>query len=636
MRFSQDFLDEIRERVPISDLVGRRVKLRRQGREWVGLSPFNKEKTPSFYVNDQKRFYHCFSSGQHGDIFKFLMDTEGLAFPEAVEKLASDAGLAMPVVDVQEAKREQEKRSLFDVMEAAARYFDNSLRNPVHGDALRYARSRQLSDDTLQEFRFGFSPNRRDGLKSALMSMGIEESALLETGLIIKPEDGRATYDRFRNRLMIPIHDDRGRIVAFGGRSLDPEGKPKYLNSPETKLFHKGNILFNAHRSRQAAYETGEMIVVEGYMDAIALFQAGFQHVVATLGTAFTEIQITRLWRLCQEPILCFDGDRAGKQASYRALERILPLLKAGYSFNIVRLAEGEDPDDLIVRGGAPAMRKELDRAIPLSDLLWQKETELLEVNTPERKAALEARFDELFKGMTDQRVANRYKVSFRSRLNELFWSSERNGRKKSKGAAVPSVAIAPPPGSSTAIEHIILGLGVHYPQLMDAQIDRLSRLRLSSSALDALKDEICRAITGQTDLDERTDITTEIGSGHLELLKQIYGNSIGDDLSIRGNRLRHNFKIIADNPPATYVQACIRNFIDMLELREIEVHLKTELDASMIAFSDEIAERVMYLTNEANRRREEVARHDQDLAEEAKVIRKSRLNPKKATADRL
>ena len=354
MKFPDSFLDEIRARLPVSAVVSRRVPLKRAGREWKGLSPFNQEKTPSFTVNDQKGFYHCFSSGKHGDIFGFVMDTEGLSFPEAVEKLAGDAGLPMPKPDPQYERVAKERLGLFEALEAAAAFFEEQLKSGAGREALAYAERRGLSPATLKEFRIGFAPNSKDALKGTLIKRGFSEAQLLDAGLVVKPDDGRAPYDRFRHRLTIPIADAKGRVIAFGARALDAATEPKYLNSPETRLFDKGSMVFNFARARNAAFDKSELIVVEGYMDVIALTQAGFHHVVATLGTAFTERQMDQLWLLAPEPIICFDGDRAGEAAATRAIDRMLPNLREGHSFRFAFLPEGSDPDDL-VRNEGPA-----------------------------------------------------------------------------------------------------------------------------------------------------------------------------------------------------------------------------------------------------------------------------------------
>src|ERR1700674_2156232 len=312
MRFTPQFLDELRARLPVSEVVGKRVKLRKQGREFIGLSPFNKEKTPSFTVNDQKGFFHDFSSGKHGDIFGFVMETEGVTFPEAVERLASFAGIPVPKISKELEAREERQKTLHDVLELAAKFFEASLASPAGAKARGYLGDRGILPTAQLEFRLGYAPPNRFALKEHLGAQGIPVSDMIEAGLLISGDDIPVPYDRFRGRVIIPIHDQRGRVIAFGGRTLREEVQPKYLNSPETLLFHKGSVVFNFHRARNSARDDGSVVVVEGYMEAISIYQAGLKSVVATMGTAFTEEQIGLLWRLSDEPIVCLDSDDAG------------------------------------------------------------------------------------------------------------------------------------------------------------------------------------------------------------------------------------------------------------------------------------------------------------------------------------
>ena len=444
MKFSNSFLDEIRARLPVSQVVSRRVPLKRAGREWKGLSPFNKEKTPSFTVNDQKGFYHDFSSGKHGDIFSFVMETEGLSFPEAVEKLAGDAGLELPKPDPQYERTAKERLGLFDALEAAAQLFEDALTAREGRDALLYAERRGLTRETLKEFRIGFAPNAKDALKAALLKKGFTEAQLLDAGLVIKPDDGRPTYDRFRNRLTIPILDAKSRVIAFGARALDPDAEPKYLNSPETRLFDKGSSLYNFARARQAAFDKDELVVVEGYMDVIALHQAGFAHAVATLGTAFTERQMELLWQLAPEPIVCFDGDRAGEAAAARAIDRMLPNLREGRSFRFAFLPEGSDPDDLVRSKGARALAECLAGARPLIDVLWQRELKTHPIDTPERRAAFEERLEKLLAEIANARVKDHYRREVKNRLFNLW--REQGARSRASCRRAPA-ARGPRPG---------------------------------------------------------------------------------------------------------------------------------------------------------------------------------------------
>ena len=317
MRVDERFLDEIKSRLRPSDVIGRTVKLRKQGREYVGLSPFNKEKTPSFYVNDEKGQFFDFSSGKNGDLITFLQETERLTFMEAVERLAAEAGVPMPAPDPQSAEQERQRQGLSDWMEAAAQWFEGALRRPEGKEARAYLDRRGLPESEWARFRLGFSPGGRTALKDYLVTKGAKPGELIEAGLLIAPEEGGAPYDRFRDRIIFPIADHRGRILSFGGRAMDPQARAKYLNGPESPLFHKGRTLYGIGEARKilGAAPSGEnppLVVVEGYMDAIACHRAGVA-AVAPLGTALTEEQMEMLWRLHPEPTLCFDGDRAGR-----------------------------------------------------------------------------------------------------------------------------------------------------------------------------------------------------------------------------------------------------------------------------------------------------------------------------------
>jgi DNA primase catalytic core len=338
MRVPPQFLDDIRARLPVSEVVAKRVQLKKQGREWRGLSPFNKEKTPSFYVNDQKGFYHDFSSGKHGDIFGFVMDTEGLTFPEAVERLAGIAGLPMPVMTREAVEQAEKRKTLHDVMELAAKFFQDQLAGRAGAHARGYLADRSLDAPTQQKFRIGYAPNERFALKEALGAQGIPVADMIETGLLIAGDDIPVPYDRFRDRVMFPITDIRGRVIAFGGRALQKDVPAKYLNSPETTLFHKGATLYNIAAARQAAHQGEPIVVAEGYVDVIALVGAGFRASVAPLGTAMTEDQLALMWKMADEPIICLDGDSAGRKAAYRAVDLAMPKLLAGKSLRFACL----------------------------------------------------------------------------------------------------------------------------------------------------------------------------------------------------------------------------------------------------------------------------------------------------------
>jgi DNA primase len=421
MRFTPQFLEDLRARLPVSEVVGKRVKLKRAGREWKGLSPFQQEKSPSFTVNDQKGFYHDFSSGKHGNIFDFVMETEGVSFPEAVERIAAMAGVALPAVTPDAAWHEQRRKTLHDVMELAAKFFADTLASRNGAKARGYLSDRAITPAIQLQFRLGYAPPDRFALKEHLGAHGIPVEDMVEAGLLVSGDDIPVPWDRFRDRVMFPITDRRGRVIAFGGRALEKDVPAKYLNSPETPLFHKGDNLYNLATARQAAHDGGALIVVEGYVDVIAMVTAGFPGSVAPLGTALTENQLALLWKMADEPILCFDGDRAGQKAAYRAADLALPQLKPGKSLRFALLPEGQDPDDLARSGGRAAIEEVIAAARSLSDILWSREIEGGSFATPERRAALEARIGELANSIGDEVVRRYYRQDFAQRLQRMF-----------------------------------------------------------------------------------------------------------------------------------------------------------------------------------------------------------------------
>src|SRR5215469_6451066 len=441
MRFPPQFLDELRARLPVSDVVGRRVKLKKAGREWRGLSPFNKERTPSFFVNDQKGFYHDFSSGKHGDIFGFVMDTEGVTFPEAVERLAGMAGLAVPKMSDEARAEEQHRRTLHDVIELAAKFFEATLASRAGARARGYLADRGLDPATQLKFRIGYAPAERFALKEHLGGHGISPEDMVEAGLLIAGDDIPLPYDRFRDRVMFPIADLSGRLIAFGGRALDKDAPAKYLNSPETPLFHKGATLYNGQAARQASHQGAQVIAVEGYVDVIAMVTAGFPATVAPLGTALTEDQLALLWRMADEPVLCFDGDGAGQRAAFRAVDLALPRLRPGKSLTFASLPDGQDPDDLARSGGKGAIADVLAGARPLAEMLWLRETATGRFDTPERRAGLEARINAVTLAIGDEAVRKYYRQDLEGRLRTLFAPTARAGKPGGAGRFAASGA---------------------------------------------------------------------------------------------------------------------------------------------------------------------------------------------------
>ena len=426
MRFTPQFLDELRARLPVSEVVGKRVKLKKAGREWKGLSPFNSEKTPSFFVNDAKAMWFDFSSGKNGNIFDFVMATEGVPFPEAVERLAALAGIPVPKMTREAEEREGRRATLSEIVELAAKFFEATLAARTGAKARGYLADRGIDPATQVAFRIGYAPAERFALKEHLGALGIGVPDMVEAGLLIAGEDIPVPYDRFRDRVMFPIGDARGRAIAFGGRALADDAQAKYLNSPETPLFHKGGGLYNLALARAAAHRGAAVIVVEGYVDTIAMVRAGYEASVAPLGTALTEDQLTLLWKMADEPLLCFDGDGAGRRAAYRAVEIALPRLAPGKSLKFANLPEGQDPDDLLRASGRPAMEEVLAGARSLADMLWLRETESAALDTPERRAALEARLSDAVASIAHETVRKYYRQDFGARLQALFRPAER------------------------------------------------------------------------------------------------------------------------------------------------------------------------------------------------------------------
>jgi DNA primase len=563
MRFTPQFLDELRARLPVSEVVGKRVKLRKAGREWKGLSPFNQEKTPSFFVNDQKAMWFDFSSGKNGNIFDFLMLTEGMSFPEAVERLAGQAGVPLPVMTREAEAREERRKTLHDIVELAAKYFEATLssRNGARGRG--YLLDRGIPSATQLKFRIGYAEGAQYALKEHLGAAKIPVEDMIESGLLVAGEDIPVPYDRFRDRVMFPISDWRGRVIAFGGRALDKDVAAKYLNSPETPLFHKGATLYNIAAARKAAHDGARVIAVEGYIDVIAMASAGFEATVAPLGTALTVDQLGLMWRMADEPFLCFDGDDAGRRAAYRAIDLALRLLKPGKSLKFASLPDGQDPDDLARSGGREAIEDVLGSARPLAQVLWARESEAGPFDTPERRAALEARLAAVTATIADDAVRRYYRQDFSARLRQMFAPPtfgakdvgtrrqsfdksrfDQNGRKGAVarpfaspfGHEAPYVAMSPQfasgplhRGHRAAIplrEALILQMAVNHPWLLHDHLEELAEAEFRHADAHKLKgalidvfahhfaDEFApKAVNddGATSAAERTALTAEL-----------------------------------------------------------------------------------------------------------------------------
>jgi DNA primase len=530
VQFPPSFLDEIRDRVSLSAVVGRAVQWDRRksqpGRgDFWACCPFHTEKTPSFHADDRKGFYHCFGCKASGDVFTFLVEKEGLSFPEAVERLAAEAGLPLPQPGPQEEARAAERASLHDVMELAAKFFEAALSGSQGMAARAYLAGRGLDDEIVRTFRIGFAPDNRYALKVHLSEAGISPEHMAEAGLVITGEDVAVPYDRFRNRIIFPIRDGRGRVIAFGGRAMSSDAQAKYLNSPDTPLFHKGDVLYNIDLARGPAHRHGTLVAVEGYMDVIALARAGIDNAVAPLGTALTGNQLALLWRLAAEPILCFDGDEAGRKAAYRALDLALPLLKPGHSLRFAFMPAGVDPDDLLRDEGPAALTDALAAAAPLVEVLWRRALDLNDRSTPERRARFEADVRAAAGVIADPKVRSHYLAELGDRLYGLWAAARRSGvprygparrtheyrgndRQRLPPWARQSWAVQPPSGELRALaartgrgqvheqrEGLILAALLNHPELLQEEAERLAETEFATPELDRLRRQLLDTI---------------------------------------------------------------------------------------------------------------------------------------------
>jgi len=540
MSLTPAFLDELRARTLLSGLIGKSVKLQRAGREWKACCPFHNEKSPSFYVNDDKGFYHCFGCSAHGDAIRWLTEQNGLPFIDAVKELAQAAGMEMPAQDRQSAERAERAKGLHEAMADAAAWFTEKLNGIEGGEARAMLERRGIKPETARAFGMGFSPDSRGKLRDALKAYGDEK--LIEAGLLISVEEKKKEpYDRFRGRLMIPIRDARSRVIAFGGRVIGAKenggGEPKYLNSPDTPLFDKGRTLYNLDRAAAASRKAGRVIAVEGYMDVIALAQAGFGEAVAPLGTALTEHQIERLWRMADVPLLCFDGDSAGQKAAIRAAHRALPLLQPGRSLAFITLPEGMDPDDLVRTKGAAAFEALLKAPQQLAERIWASEVAAEPLDTPEARAGLKRRLSDLANTIGEPSVRTEYLAEFRNRFDALFAPAPREFRPRGgssggewkKGKWKPPI---PPVGAvargvrSSGLDPIlaraVLAGLIRHPAEIARHVEVLGSLRSASGALGKLFEAVIDVALEDQQVDSARILTILAKSGFGEIADQL------------------------------------------------------------------------------------------------------------------
>jgi DNA primase len=603
MRVPPSFLEDIRGRVSISSVVGRKVTWDRRksnpgkGDYWA-CCPFHGEKSPSFHVDDRKGRYHCFGCKASGDIFTFLVEKEGLSFPEAVERLAEEAGLPMPVMSVADQQREEQRASLYDVMEMAAKFFEAELQSARGSRARGYLADRQLTPAIQQEFRLGYAPDDRQALRSHLADKGVGIEQMAEAGLVISGPDIPVAYDRFRDRVMFPIRDPRGRVIAFGGRALAKDVPAKYLNSPETPLFQKGHVLYNLDKARGPAHEKGQIIAVEGYVDVIAMHRAGLPQAVAPLGTALTEDQLRILWKQAAEPVLCFDGDQAGLKAAHRALDLALPLLEPGHSLRFALLPEGQDPDDLLKAQGPEALRAVIAAAQPLSDMLWQRALDRNDRSTPERRAQFERDLRSTLNSLNDDVVKKHYLAEFAERTRALFQpaggyrvSGKRRpafageGRRPFRPALRPWAVQEPPTAQLRQLaaqphfrsgaerrERLIVLTLVNHPDLLHEFLDEFAGLEITTPELDTLRSQILDSAAMGNGLD---------GSDLRAHLSQLGSGPLLDRLESQAKRLNEWF--LGSGAAQDDARTGLRQ---MIALHRKTVTLERELKAAEAAFA--------------------------------------------------
>ncbi|MEM8980710.1 MAG: DNA primase [Pseudomonadota bacterium] len=510
MSLPPGFLDELRSRLSIGQVVGRKVSWdarksnQAKGDLWAPC-PFHQEKTASFHVDDRKGYYYCFGCQAKGDAIGFVKETENVSFMEAVEILATEAGMQMPARDPKAAEKADRRSQLHEVMEQAVQFFRLQLKAGVGQGARSYLAGRGLNGEAWDRWELGFAPDGWQGLYDHLTQKGVSEDMLLACGLIKRSDKGRKPYDVFRNRIMFPIRDARKRAIAFGGRAMAADDPAKYLNSPETELFDKGRNLYNHAPAREAAGKGERLVVAEGYMDVIALAEAGFRSAVAPLGTAVTEDQLQLLWRISPEPLMALDGDTAGLRAAYRVMDLALPMISPSQSLRFAMMPGGKDPDDLIQEGGSDAVARVLDDALPMVKLMWQRETEDKVFDSPERKAALDTALRALIGKIQDPGLRQHYGSDIKNLRWELFapkrsaprgkgpkpaWASQDAPRTSTKGSALAQQ------GGNDALAvlaRIILGVLVKTPEVLPEYEDALERLGGLSADLAEVRSGLLR-----------------------------------------------------------------------------------------------------------------------------------------------
>ena len=503
MKFSTEILNEIKDKISVSQVVEKTVQLKKRGKEFVGLSPFTKERTPSFTVNDEKQFYHCFSTNKHGDIFTFLVEVGGLSFPEAVEKLADEAGVQLRTFSPAEEEKFNKSKKLYEALEISKSFFSSQIFDNDNSLALRYLKNRGLSNDIINSYEIGYAP-KGNKLEKYLMSNGVSHEIMTLAGMTIKDENKKDNfYDRFRNRIIFPIRDIRNRVVGFGGRVINTEDQPKYLNSPETPLFHKGGLLYNFSKIRSNIKNNDNLIVVEGYMDVVSLASKGLNNAVAPLGTALTETQLNLLWKETDSPIICFDGDKAGKQASFRASEIALKLLKPNKTLRFINLPDNLDPDDYIKNNGLENFNKYIKNASPLTAIIWDSCLQESNIETPEGKAGFETLLRRKLNLISDKSIKKHYGLLFMEMLDKFFYSkkfdkkiskfgyNEKGPRKFNNPLKIKNSILGSGGQLPSDLEALVISGILIFPRLIKKHFEILESFQIENLRLRDIRDNL-------------------------------------------------------------------------------------------------------------------------------------------------
>lgn len=548
MSLPNGFLDELRSRICLSDVVGRKVQwdLRKsnqaRGDMWAPC-PFHQEKTASFHVDDNKGFYYCFGCQAKGDAIGFIKETENVNFIEAVEILASEVGLQMPEFDPKSKEKADRNKILLEIMEQSVNFFRLTLNSNQGKHALEYLKKRGLSSDAIERFEIGFAPADQTTLTQKLIDKGYDLDAIIETGMSVKSDESNRLYDRFRGRIMFPIRDSRGRCIAFGGRSLDPTARAKYLNSPETPLFDKGSNLYNLVSARSAVGRGEPLIVAEGYMDVIALDSGNFNGAIAPLGTAITEKQLQLMWRISPEPIIALDGDKAGLRAAYRLIDLSLPLLRTGKALRFSIMPEGKDPDDLIRNEGASVFKNLIDEAVPMVDLIWKRETEGKSFDSPERRAGLDKSLSDVIALIKDKNLKNHYRDAlfqarrqFFGRQNAGTTEFKNNSRLMPQSDTKSSFLVAADEKTVSAQirESTVIAVLMNFPELIEIFYDELIMIDLASPDCDLILKELVKLDNG-TKAEIKNELMEKIGGEKVEKLLSLSHLRVLPCLRIKG-----------------------------------------------------------------------------------------------------